>query len=349
MMTRSPGMSIRALNPEAFASECQLAPTKMETDAFCLEPDRIAAQVSGRRRLALPDDARWLSLFVDVHDNLLYWVLAAVGSDFSAAINYGTFPEQRRRYFHLRTARPTLLDKFGPKGRKKSKTDRQLLDEAIAAGLTAFLAEWMERDFGTADDPLQVGVGLIDCGYKPDVVQAVIRASKHRGRLHPSRGVGIGAKKKPFSEYRKTKGDQYGDHWRMPKRVQARKLRVIEIDTNHWKTQVHRAFDRAVGTPGAWSLHGRDPRLHELFSHHLAKSEKPTRMHAPEYGRTIDEWTQIPGAENHWFDGSVGAAAGASKLGATWPAVGPATGERIQDAANPLRSKPGKRIRFRHI
>ena len=58
---------------------------------------------------------------------------------------------------------------------------------------------------------------------------------------------------------------------------------------------------------------GDRPIDNELLAMHLS-SESPTPTTAK--GQTLDVWKRRPDAENHWFDGMVGAAVAASMQGA---------------------------------
>ena len=52
-------------------------------------------------------------MFIDVQKSLLFYVVCAWDDDFTGyVIDYGTWPDQRRRYFALSDANPTLQQKF---------------------------------------------------------------------------------------------------------------------------------------------------------------------------------------------------------------------------------------------
>ena len=88
-------------------------------------------------------------------------------------------------------------------------------------------------------------------------------------------------------------------------------------DTNYWKTFVHARLAVPMGDPGRLSLFGRNPETHRLFAEHLLAEY---RMKTEGRGRTVDEWKLRPEAsDNHWLDGLVGCAVGASMQGAVLP------------------------------
>jgi hypothetical protein len=134
-----------------------------------------------------------------------------------------------------------------------------------------------------------------------------------RGVPIPSRGRGIGAAAKPFSEYIRKPGETYGFYWRMPSVHGTRELRYVEADVNFWKSFVHARLAASKGDRGALTLFGSRPSDHRLLADHLT-AESRTRTEGR--GRKVDEWKLKPGCEdNHWLDCLVGCAVAASMLG----------------------------------
>src|SRR5262249_47931489 len=65
---------------------------------------------------------------------------------------------------------------------------------------------------------------------------------------------------------------------------------------------------------GCLALFGDRPEMHRLFAEHLTAEY---RVKTEGRGRTVDEWKIRPErGDNHWFDGLVGCAIGASIQGA---------------------------------
>jgi len=134
-----------------------------------------------------------VTAFIDVHDKLLFYAVAAWEDDFTGyVVDYGTFPDQKRAYFTARSATRTLGRVF----RRAAK------EGANAAGLNRLLdlllgREWLREDGSL----LHVGRCLIDAGYEADVVYSTIRRSAGAALIMPSLGQGITAANKPISEY----------------------------------------------------------------------------------------------------------------------------------------------------
>jgi phage terminase large subunit GpA-like protein len=156
---------------------------------------------------------------------------------------------------------------------------------------------------------MQIGLCLVDTGYRPDAVYAVLRTLARGPTLRPSRGRGITAGKTQFDDYRRDRCREIGMHWWIPKESPQA---VIQIDTNYWKTFLHSRLATAIGDPGALSLYGK-AEDHGLFAEHILAEYYTTP--STEKGVQIQEWHQHIGKDNEWFDCLVGAAVAAAKLG----------------------------------
>lgn len=308
-------MNLRSdLGEEAFAAEYQNAPLKAESDdAICLTADEVAEKVCGVKRGEVPDRAEHLTAMIDVHDNLLFWCVTAWASDFTGwVIDYGSYPDQKRRTFTLRKATKTL-------GRAAPGAGRE---GAIRAGLEQLADDLLGREFAREDGAvMRVERCHVDAGYVPDVVHDFCRHSAHASILLPSLGKGIGPADKPMAEYARHRGDRLGWNWYVPAPARGRVARYVRFDTNHWKTFVHTRLAVALGDHGSLSLWGRDPGEHRLFAEHVT-AESVTRTTGK--GRTVDIWKQRPGLDNHWFDCLVGSAVAASMVGVVLPGAGAA-------------------------
>lgn len=300
-------MNLYIIDPVAFAAEYQGEPLSDAGDEIePLTSEQIQTKTNGLELAQIPRECELVTMFVDVHDRVLYYVVAAWTMEFSGyIIDYGTWPRQNRRWFTLREARKTLRDVTSKAGR----------DGAIVAGLEAlfnkYLAKVYERDDGSE---IHIARLLVDVGYATGPVRQAIRLSPHRARILPAIGVGIGASNKPMREYRKQKGDFLGLHWRIPSARGTKALRAVHVDTNYWKSFIHSAIKTPLGDRGSLSLYGREPGEHRLYADHVA-AEYAVTTHGR--GRSVQEWKLRPGApDNHLLDGTVGTAVAACLHGA---------------------------------
>lgn len=303
-------MNLKFRDLEAFLSEYQNMPARDDADGEYFDVGHVAA-VSNRFPIGyIPDTSQFLTAFVDVHKNLLFWCLCAWEMNFNGVVvNYGTYPKQRRSYFQLSDASPTLTTTF--RGVSLETAIYKGLKELIE-GL--FNESYMRED--GADIPLQRV--LIDANWGPmaDLVYQFISESPFRARITPSHGLYIGASSKPFSEFTPKKGDMVGAHWRIPNEAARRSLRRVLVDTNYWKSFILARLKAGEGDIGRLTLDGA-PEKHTLFASHLA-SEFCVPTHAR--GRRVDEWKERSNRpDNHWLDCLVGCAVGASISGAKLP------------------------------
>src|SRR5262245_16406397 len=88
-------MNPRLQDEAAFFAEFQNEPLPDDTGAEeMLTSDQIAAKVNGIKRGAVPQVCSTLTMFVDVQQKVLFWLVAAFEDDFTGyVIDYGTEPE----------------------------------------------------------------------------------------------------------------------------------------------------------------------------------------------------------------------------------------------------------------
>ena len=301
------GMNLKLRNEVTFFSEYQNEPMQEQISDDVLTPAAVAEKLNGRKRGVVPLSCPYLTGFIDVHDRVLYRMVCAWQNDFTGyLIDYDTFPDQGVPWFELRTAKRTLKRKYPKRG----------IDAVIQAGLEDAIEEMLNREWPRSGGQgvLRVGRLLVDMGYKSELVAA----AKHKvggDTMLLSRGVGIGARNRPMTEYRRKPGERYGHHWYQPSVKGTREFPHIAVDVNYWKTWLHEAIATPAGDPGNFTLFGRKPKDHELLAEHIAGSE--SWIETSGYGRTLHEWKIRPTRpDNHWLDDLVGCAVGASMLGA---------------------------------
>lgn len=300
-------MNIKLRNEAKFFSEYQNEPILNQSgDVRHLTTDEIMGKLNGRARGVVPNGADVLTMFVDIHDALLYWMVCGWSmAQFDGwIVDYGTTPEQPTQYFTRRSATRTL----------KAMMPNMGIEGAIYAGLEAVVGvkaghEWMRED----GVPMRIGRILIDAGYMMGLVHEFCRQSQHAAILLPAWGLGIKAGSRPIEEYEKRRGEMLNRdyRWWVP-RPKLPLLRTIRGDVNWWKSFVRNRFITATGDKGCLSIFGTKPYEHKLLADHLTAATA-VRTIGPS-GRTVEEWTLIPGRDNHWLDNIVGCAIGASTL-----------------------------------
>ena len=320
-------MNLKLDNEKAFFAEHQNEPSySSELRADLLTPAMVCQKANGRARREIPLSCTKLTMFIDVHVKLLFYCVCAWKDDFTGyVINYGTFPEQTDRMFSLDDARKTLGRSFpgiGPDG-------------AIQAGMEKLVEKYLATDFHRGPALMRIDRLLVDMGYKSELVAAV----KHKvggSAMMLSKGVGIRAGNKPMSSYIRRPGEKIGYYWYIPNVLRTSEFPHVASDVNHWKTFCHTSLAIAAGDSGSLTLYGK-PREHEQFAQHIAGSETWTVTQG--HGRTVHEWTQVPGKDNHWLDCLVGCAVGASMCGISRP------GSQSLRPARKMATIPNKRRR----
>ena len=301
-------MNLKLTDEAAFWAEYQNEPLPEDlgTDEQ-LTVDGIVNKLNGHAQRTVPVSANHVTMFIDVQKTLLFYVVCAWDDDFTGyVIDYGAWPDQRRRYFTLGEANPTLQAKFPRSG----------LEGCLYGGLKALTEDYLSREF-TRDDgaAMRIEKCLVDAnwGQSTDVVYQFCRESAFANVIIPSHGKYIGASSKPMSEYKKAVGDRVGHNWRMPNIRGKRAVRHVVFDTNYWKSFVASRLLESMGDRGSLSLWGRSSEAHMLFAEHLTAEY---RVKTEGRGRRVEEWKMRPeGADNHWWDGLVGCAVAASMTG----------------------------------
>lgn len=307
-------MVLRRRAPAVFAAEYQNDPVDDTETADLLTRDAIAAKVNGYARGLVPSDATHLTCFIDVQGKLLFWVVVAWRADFTGyVVDYGAWPEQRRTYYSLADAVPTIPDKC-PGG----------FEASIYGALTALVnqlcgKEW-QRDGGGV---VKLSKCLIDAnwGESRDTVYSFCRQSPHSAILLPTHGRGVKASGAPIHLWPQQPGEKRGTTW-VVRRSQKSPIPYGIYDTNFWKSFVHARLLVPMGGPGCLSLFQDEAATHRMLADHL-HAEYPVAVEVSGGGRKVNEWQQRPDRpDNHFFDCLVGNCVAGSMLGAALPSDG---------------------------
>ena len=322
-------MNVKISKPRTFAAEWQNEPEVLDvnlSESRQLTEDALAKKLDENRpRGTVRSGCNRVTAFIDVQQEVLFWKTCAWSDRFGGgSVDYGTYPVQPVQVFNAANPPTKLSDVF--RGME--------LNARIIAGLQElvgrlFKLDWKKEDAAAS---LPISICLIDAGFKADAVHEFIRLSPLKALLRASMGKGIGPHKKPMNEYSKGPGDRMGWNWRVDAKPGGYG-QFISFDANAWKSAV---ADAILDPPGsASSFHFFGKRIYEhplLTTHLLAEHRTPTWG----LGRRVEVWTMRPGeTENHWFDGLVGCAVGASYLGIQYSAATSAGMPEVEPAAKP--------------
>ena len=295
----------------AFWSEVMNKPLRPQiASPLDLTRDGLATRINGYQRRAVPDGRSHLVYHVDVHDELLYWTIAAVGQDFSGeVIDYGTWPEQKSSWFTLSNAKATLSKKY------KGSTVESAIEQGVMDCISRLHStHWIYAD-GT---DCHISIGLVDAGYKPAEVASAIRKCRI-DRVFTCRGIGSGPTEKPMTEYDvspkkvlRAGPDPRAPRWFFPRENRDAMVRRVNFDANFWKDTIASRLNQEASA-GQWRLYGKAGTDHAPYIEHLI-AERPVQLTGK--GRTVNVWKKTGNQDNHWFDTLVGCAVAASISGA---------------------------------
>jgi hypothetical protein len=316
----------------AFFSEYQNKPLVPELETPALDQTALRGRVIEVDRGIVPTDHTTLTLGIDVQAFGLFWLVASWGDSFGGnVVAYGSYPDQGQAMFSASGAKRTMAD-LHPGG----------FEAVLAAALAQLAGQLLPRDWRREDGATQrIAACVIDAnwGNSTATVREFARRHPAAAMIFPAHGVGIGATSAPLNDGRRKAGERIGPGWRIGN---IGGQLGVRHDTNFWKTFLAARLTTTIGDAGALTFHRGD---HPLLIDHLS-AERPVTVSAR--GRTVEQWMQLPGRENHLLDGLVMAAVGASIAGIVAPGaelVGrrrrkvtlPAPGERRMIQTRPLR------------
>lgn len=282
---------------EVFDAECQNKPAERGISSAIQITESVRQRKNGYERDAVPEDSQFAVFHIDVHDEILYWSRACVTQDFSGSVvSYGTWPSQPTDYFAHSKVKRKLSDVYAG----------TTVELAIRNGLVDLLKAITQ--FG-----MPISCGLIDAGYKPEIVAEAIRLAEAKN-VYSSRGIGIGPTEKPMTEYDtsarrvfRAGPDPRKPRWYFPREQFGR----VHFDANFWKDFAAARLTQVSGA-GTWKLYGSDRVDHSLYCDQLL-SERPVAMTAK--GRTCNVWKVVSHRDNHYWDTFVGCNVAASIAG----------------------------------
>lgn len=316
-------------NAEAFASEYQNQPAVDDEEANeRLKIEDVFAKIVNRRQYEIPSEADHLVAYIDVQKTVLYYaVMAFTDGMTSHIVDYGTYPDQHRRYYTLADCRETFLTAYPKLG----------LEAQIYQALTDCVETICDRQW-MRDDGAEMSVErvFIDSawGKSTDVVFKYCKESNWASVVVPSRGVAIGAASAPITEYQKKPGEKIGDNWIFRKGNRA--LRHMTYDTYHWKSFTKTRILTAKGEKGSLTIFGKEKDIerHRMLAEQLT-SEYAVQVEGR--GRKVDVWKLYLNRDNHLWDCVVGCNVAASMLGCSLD---------VGDKANKMRVKTKAREHF---
>lgn len=291
-------------------------PAKQEQTS--LEVHELASRITQLPRGVVPETATELTAAVDIGKYLLHWIAVAWSPGATGhVVDYG------------RIEVPS--DDLGVE-----KAILVALREFKDLALGGFAVEGQE---GNPKQPTQVWV---DSGYQAPVVYAFCRESGDRFR--PAVGRGAAQQRQQWYNRPTQTGSvvkHIGEGFHI-NHLRAERLRLVEIDADHWKTWVHQRLSTPLGTPGAMTLFQATPQDHLAFAKHLT-AETKTEEFVTGKGVVV-KWERIR-RQNHWFDAFYNACAAGHYCGVRLVSAGEKPARRrltAQELAGRVRYMDGR-------
>lgn len=267
--------AIADMGLEAFQTEFQNDPPVDELEASKLEYYMISERVNGLDRGVKPADAEYVTGFIDVHSDRLFWAVTAWEKNLIGYVmDYGA----------ERIDTPI----------RGTISDGDMQDQIIVN-----IRKALESLTASLPD---VDLGFIDAGYMPEAVYAFVR-SQQKSVWRPSIGgssrAGGYRSPKP-SRYVRQIGAGYHESF-----LTDFKLWLTIFDPNKFKFLAQEGFRTSGRQPGSITLFGDEPTTHKVFGEHIA-----SEVYNPE--RRAFE---VISKNNHWLDCMAGNVLAAMRLG----------------------------------
>jgi len=259
------------------------------TDLSNIDKNIILAKIGKRVRGVVPEGTEdRLTVFIDLHKFILYWSAFAWREDRQGyLVDYGSIPV--------------------PQGDKVSSL-------AILAGLRSFREDILKPGWRTKDGrEVRHRLCLVDSGWKKDIAYEFVKES---GQTHyiATKGLGSGRSQDSWKEPKKSKDkDKVLGHECFFTR-QPGNVRLLNMNADYWKTQVHEGFIATGGTPGALMLFSAPERDFTEYARQIV-SERRVEKYDPRKGMTL-VWESMS-HHNHWLDCAYGCMCAADLLGAS--------------------------------
>lgn len=291
-------MNLYARDKAAFFAEYQNQPLDAEdnSNAPRFKPASMPLKMNGMIRGVVPLSASTLTAYVDVHAEILYWMVLSWQDNFTPhVVDYGTYPKQPSAYFEQRN--PPLPLSAVHAG--------ESTPAIVLAGLTALVPSLLSRDFVREDKGvMRIARAAVDSAWETETVRAYCRRSGHGETLMPARGYYL----KPGASWRTTfankPGGRTGHHWRVPPAEDG--MRYVLFDADGLKTLACSSIDKASGDPGSLTLFSRNQNdamfgriLHDLLFHHWCGEYAEWRQFG-DGGKW--HWEKKPNHDQHWLD-----------------------------------------------
>lgn len=251
----------------------------------------IQSKISKIPRGKIPNDIKFLTVAIDIGLWTCWWTAWAWTLDAQGyCIDYGEI--------------------VVPQPDRRSPDPRMILQ-----ALKAFRNETLDigwQKFGGAK--ILADLVIVDSGYKSEITFAFTQESG--AKFFAIKGLGSKRDQEKWRAPRALSGRQIGNNWYISR--QAKNIRLLNINVDEWKREVHEGFRMSAGSAGSLCIYFADRTHHIQFAKQIT-SERRVEEYTPGKGTQI-YWVQDRKA-NHWLDCTAMCRCAADILGARSIAV----------------------------
>jgi hypothetical protein len=334
-------MNLRLSIGSMFLPEYQNIGRKLNLESdILITAKQLAERVTSFPQRILPPEIQHLGAFLDVQNEVFFYCVLAVDSDFTGSVvDYGTWPEVQASHFTKDQIESWSLVtneffKAYPQYRNKAVRNNQgkvraPLEAKIYFGLQKVVNMLMGRKYVREGEHQRIfniqRLGIdTRWGQGSDTIKRFIRESGIK-EIIPYQGAAMPPTNRQFEEYVKEKTFQFEDQLhpnvREPKwciRPNPDGMYYMMADVNRLKDFAFARLASPPGSPGNITLFNAPAERHALFAGHICNSEYPEPVTAR--GITKNMWKEREGVawNNDWLDCFAGCCAMVSHLGASY-------------------------------
>jgi phage terminase large subunit GpA-like protein len=241
-------------------------------DLSGLDVDMVQGKISRHPKGIVPKDAKFLTVAVDTGLSFLNWTAWAWTQDAQGyLIDYGEIPV--------------------PQADIRARDPMAILLALHSLRSDIFDLGWQKADGSKA----MPNIVLVDSGFKKEITYAFTREG---GAAYlSSKGLGSKRDQERWHEPRLAKGRVMGHGWFITQ--QPGGVRLLCVNADEWKREVHEGFRVLLGTPGSLSLFQADKIEHLQFAKQIT-AERRIEEYVPGKGTQV-YWSQGHRA-NHYLD-----------------------------------------------
>jgi phage terminase large subunit GpA-like protein len=294
-------------------------------DLSSIDVKSVQEKLNKYPRGVVPNEAKFLTMGIDVGISDLHWTAWAWTGDAQGyLIDYRAAPV--------------------PQPDPHSKDPKNILH-----ALRSLKNEILDFGWQKADgSKVMPNIILVDSGYKPEYTYFFTH--ENAKPYWSSKGLGSRLGQDRWHEPHPAKGRQIGRNWFISRQSDEYRTRLICVNSDEWKREVHEGFRILLGAPGSLSLFQGSPTHHLQFAKQIT-AERQIEERIPGKGIHI-YWYQEHYA-NHYLDCTALCRCAADILGVSAlprarPPVRPSVSEKAKAPEDQVAVAGERRIRTRY-